>query len=547
MESSATEPNVILVGAGYWGKNLARNFHELGALRAVVDSNEPVLDERRAQYPDIRPYKDFHAALREVDAQGVVIATPAALHFPMVKQAIEAGKDVYVEKPLALTADEGAELVRLAEEKERILFVGHILHYHEGIRRMKRMVEDGTIGRLQYIYSNRLNLGKIRREENILWSFAPHDISVILSLVREDPDFIEAVGSNLLHPKIADTTMTTLRFPSGVGAHIFVSWLHPFKEQRLVVVGSEGMLVFEDHLPLEHKLMFYPHRIDWRRGMPVPNKKEGEPVFLEDGWVEPLKAECAAFLQSVRTRKKPFTDGREGLRVLTVLQACQESLNREMKNFPPRRDVRAERTVFPAQMGKAGSTFFAHETAIIDEGVRVGGGTKIWHFSHVLKESVVGEDCNIGQNVVIGPRVKVGDRCKIQNNVSVYEGVTLEDEVFCGPSMVFTNVHNPRAAIPRMKELRSTLVGKGASIGANATIVCGHNIGRHAFIGAGAVVVHDVPDYGMVVGNPARRAGWVCSCGVKLEVHTVRAVCGACGREYVLTGEHLSPADAGRE
>ncbi len=177
--------------------------------------------------------------------------------------------------------------------------------------------------------------------------------------------------------------------------------------------------------------------------------------------------------------------------------------------------------------------YFLHESSYVDEGCDIGAGTQIWHFSHVLKGSKIGRDCKIGQNVVIGPNVTVGNGCKIQNNISLYEGVTLEDEVFCGPSMVFTNVFNPRSAIPRMSELRPTLVKKGTTIGANATIICGNTIGQYAFIGAGAVITKDVPDYALVIGNPGRIEGWMCKCGVKLsfDKHGI-GKCKTCAQIY---------------
>ena len=180
--------------------------------------------------------------------------------------------------------------------------------------------------------------------------------------------------------------------------------------------------------------------------------------------------------------------------------------------------------------------YFAHESAYVDDGAEVGEGTKIWHFSHVMSGSRIGRGCNIGQNVVISPGVTIGNNVKIQNNVSVYTGVTLEDDVFCGPSMVFTNVVNPRSHVSRKHEYQQTIVGRGASLGANSTIVCGHNVGRYAFIGAGAVVTKDVPDYALVVGNPARVVGWVCQCGVKLAsgaTSPASARCASCGAEYV--------------
>ena len=178
--------------------------------------------------------------------------------------------------------------------------------------------------------------------------------------------------------------------------------------------------------------------------------------------------------------------------------------------------------------------YFVHASSYVDEPSTIGEGTKIWHFSHVLKGSVIGRKCNIGQNVVIGPNVRLGDNVKVQNNVSIYEGVILEDHVFCGPSMVFTNVMNPRSEIVRKDEYRRTLVKRGASIGANATVLCGVTIGAYAFIGAGAVVTKDVPDFALVVGNPARRTGWTCRCGVKLRVNGEETRCSACGTGYIL-------------
>ncbi len=188
---------------------------------------------------------------------------------------------------------------------------------------------------------------------------------------------------------------------------------------------------------------------------------------------------------------------------------------------------------------------FIHESSYVDEGAVVGPGTRIWHFCHVMPGAVIGARCNLGQNVVVMPRTRIGDNVKIQNNVSIYEGVTLEDDVFCGPSCVFTNVMNPRSHVSRKHEYRPTLVRRGATIGANATIVCGVTLGEYAFVGAGAVVTGDVPAYGLVVGVPARRIGWMCKCGERLEVRldTQEASCGACGARYQEDGDHLHLVD----
>jgi len=527
---------VAVVGSGYWGQNLVRNFNELNALAAVCDSDVARQQALAKQYPQCRIVGSYAEVLQDETIRAVAIATPAESHASLVKEALLAGKDVYVEKPLCLSVATGAELVALAEKENRILMVGHLLWYHPAVLKLREMIENGELGRLQYIYSHRLNLGKIRREENILWSFAPHDISVILGLLGEMPDAVQAQGGNYLHHQIADITMSLLSFPSGVKAHIFVSWLHPFKEQKLVIVGDKQMAVFDD-MEKQDKLLLYPHSIEWKNQMPVANKASAQVVPLEAG--EPLRAECLHFLQCVETRKRPRTDGAEGLRVLTVLQQCQDALDvKELKDSPA-----PSPAATPPAPPPATQSYFAHESAFVDDGVEIGDGTSIWHVSHVLKGSSLGKNCKIGQNVVIGPRAVIGNNVKIQNNVSVYEGVTLEDDVFCGPSMVFTNVFNPRSAVPRMHELKSTLVRQGATLGANCTIVCGTTIGRYAFVGAGAVVTRDAPDYALLMGNPARVKGWVCACGEKLSFEGDDATCHSCDKSYRKAGEGVVAAD----
>ena len=522
MHPTMTKTNrVAVVGAGYWGKNLVRNFHGLGALGLIVDSSS-VIQERLVQdYPDVKISGSYTEALSNPDIRGLAIATPAETHGALIREAFLAGKDIYVEKPLCLSESEGRELIQLAAEKKQILMVGHLLWYHPVLLKLKELVRQGELGRIRYIYSNRLNLGKLRREENVLWSFAPHDVSVILGLLDEMPETVQAQGGNYLHQRIADVTVSLLSFSSGVKAHIFVSWLHPFKEQKLVVVGDRKMAVFNDTVPWEEKLVLYAHQVDWYNNMPQAIKGEGETIVVAQE--EPLRAECAHFLNCMASRKSPRTDGAEGLRVLQVLNACQHSLETGQAS--------SIRPSGPDEL------FFVHPTAVVDKGVNIGAGTKVWHFSHVLQGAVIGENCNIGQNVVIGPRGLVGKGCKIQNNVSLYEGVTLEDYVFCGPSMVFTNVYNPRAEVRKMDQLRPTLVKRGTTLGANCTIVCGITIGEYAFVGAGAVVTCDVPAHALVVGNPARQIGWMSRHGERLDLPlkgNAQTTCPATGVRYKL-------------
>lgn len=515
-------PKIAVIGCGYWGRNLVRNFANLGSLAAICDVSRARLDEMQRAYP-VPVKSEFEDLLAMPEIEAVAIAAPAAQHFNLARRALLAGKDAFVEKPLALRVEEGEDLVELAGKHKRILMVGHLLQYHPAVVELRRLVQAGELGKVEYISSSRLNLGRLRTEEDILWSFAPHDISAILYLLDEAPIQVAAQGGSYLNYSISDVTLTLLRFESGVKGHVFVSWLHPFKEQKLVLVGDRKMAVFDD-TQTERKLVLYPHRIDWINRVPVARKAEGEPIPLIDE--EPLRAECQHFLECVRDRKTPRTDGQNGVQVLKILHAAGQSIGDQG------RLVSLSRNASPR--------FWAHPSAIVETPCRIGERTKIWHFSHVMADSVLGEGCVLGQNVHVASGVRIGNNVKIQNNVSIYAGVELEDDVFCGPSMVFTNVVTPRSHVNRKAEFQRTLVKRGATLGANSTIVCGVTIGRYAFVGAGAVVTRDVPDYALVIGVPARQAGWVCECGVRLEMASSVGLCGTCGRTYSLENEALT-------
>ena len=509
--------DVAVVGAGYWGKNLARNFSALGVLHTICDSNSVALDEYGAGYVGVLKECEFDKVLGNQSIRKVALATPALRHYEMAKACLNAGKDLYVEKPLCVRVAEARDLVELAQSKRLVLMVGHLLHYHPSIERLRSSLGQGDLGKLCYICSNRLNLGRIRREENSLWSFAPHDISVILALANDQmPEQVRCVGGAFLHSEVADTTMTTLRFAEGIRAHVYVSWLNPFKEQKLTVVGSEGMMVFDDTKPWPEKLVLYRNYLKWRDGhMPQPNKLTGE--WIEVAEVEPLMEECRHFLQRCQDRRAPRTDGWEGVRVLQVLEAAQTSLETDGEAVRPgaAASARSGTTNFAPTQGAA--EHFIHPTAIVDPGALIGKGSKIWHYTHIQRGARIGANCILGQNVNVDG-AEVGNNVKIQNNVSLYTGVVIEDDVFLGPSCVLTNVSNPRSQVNRHSLYEKTLIRRGATVGANATIVCGVTIGRYAFIAAGAVVTRDVPDYALVKGNPARQAGWMSRHGHVLRV-----------------------------
>jgi len=325
---------VALIGAGYWGRNILRNLFEMGVLHTVCDTDSDVIVSVKKKYPGVNFTTSLGEVLKDREIKAVVIATPAVTHFSLARRALNRGKDVFVEKPLALTSKEGKELVEIAKRRGKILMVGHILIFHPAIKRLKELIDKGELGKIYYIYSNRLNIGKLRIEENILWSFAPHDISVTLMLMEEDPVKVSSFGGDYLMRGIVDVTLTTLEFQNGVKAHIFVSWLHPYKEQKLVVVGSKAMAVFDDLSDI--KLSLYPHRIEWKRGkIPVAEKAQRIPVEVD--MKEPLREELEHFIYCIKERITPRTDGREGVRVLKILERAQKKLQRGKESW--RKDI----------------------------------------------------------------------------------------------------------------------------------------------------------------------------------------------------------------
>jgi UDP-2-acetamido-3-amino-2,3-dideoxy-glucuronate N-acetyltransferase len=327
-----------VVGCGYWGKNLVRNFHAIGHLYAICESHAGQREAIAGQYPGVKACERLEQVLEDPGVDAIVLATPAATHYSVGLKALAAGKDLFVEKPLALEWQEGLEMVDAARVAGRILMVGHLLKYHPAFSKIQELLAAGVLGKVEYIYSNRLSMGKIRHEENALWSFAPHDISILLALTGHMPVQVSASGGAYLQPNVADVTVSQFLFSHGVRAHIFVSWLHPHKEQKLVIIGSKQMVVFEDTRP-DNKLLLFDKRIESRNGVMEASKPEATPVAFDAQ--EPLRLECQHFVDCVRDRRIPVTSGDEGVRVLQVLQACQRSL--EMNGQPVQMDAASAR------------------------------------------------------------------------------------------------------------------------------------------------------------------------------------------------------------
>ena len=313
--------NIAVVGCGYWGKNLVRNFSELEVLSSICDPDTETANKYASQY-NVKN-SSFIEIINDVSIKGVVLAVPAPLHASMAIEAMNKGKHVFVEKPLAMNLTEAELMITTAKKNGVKLMVGHLLQYHPIFKTIRKIVNADEIGKLNYIYSNRLSFGRIRTKEDIIWSFAPHDISMILSLAGQDPEFIITKSTSIIQKNIADTATIHMEFKSGLKSHISVSWLHPYKEHKLVVSGKSAMLVFDDTKPWNEKLALYPYEVVSSKG--IINLKKSDVKYLEVPEEEPLKNECQDFIDVVEKNIKPMTDGDEGLRVVKVLSAASKS------------------------------------------------------------------------------------------------------------------------------------------------------------------------------------------------------------------------------
>jgi predicted dehydrogenase len=326
-----TPVSIAVAGLGYWGPNLARVFSDLPQvdLRWLCDASPDVQLAMRSRYPGIRTTPELDDLLQDELLDAVAIATPVATHFELARRALEADKHVFVEKPLALSSAEGEELVRIAEARKRKLMVGHVLLFHPAVRRLKELLDSGQLGDLYYLYGNRQNLGKVRRDENALWSLGAHDIAVILHLLGDEPVEVSARGESYVQAGVADVVFCYLRFATGIGAHMHLSWLDPHKMRRLTAVGSQRMAVFDD-MELERKLTIYE-----KSAAPRTTATYGEYVQVRFGDIvsprvpndEPLRVECEEFVAAIRSGTDVPAGPREGLAVVRVLEALQRSLD----------------------------------------------------------------------------------------------------------------------------------------------------------------------------------------------------------------------------
>jgi len=317
--------NIAVAGCGYWGKNLVRNFAELGALHTVCDSSRETLEQLVITYPSVKGETDFSKVLSNDEIEGVVIATPAAQHYIMATEALLAGKDVFIEKPFTSSTAEAEELLRISEKQNRVLLVGHLLLYHPALQTLKKYVDSGELGDIYYVYSTRVNLGQIRRDENALWRLVPHDISMFAYLLGGTPQVLSAGGASYLQRGFIDVVFVTLKFNNAL-AHVHASWLDPHKIRQLTVVGSKRMAVFDDMEP-EYKLQIYDKAV----AGDTLSIKSGQAVFPQCALTEPLLLECRDFIHSIAERKKPLADARMGLTVVKALEMAENLMSNGSK------------------------------------------------------------------------------------------------------------------------------------------------------------------------------------------------------------------------
>ncbi|MGB2984895.1 MAG: Gfo/Idh/MocA family oxidoreductase [Phycisphaerae bacterium] len=522
--------NVGVIGCGHWGPNHVRVFCELDRCQmiACADIKPSRLDHIRQRFPRVRTTTDYHELLRDDRIGAVVIATPTGTHAAITRDALEAGKHVLAEKPLCTASEDARELAALAETTGLVLMVGHVFLFNNGIINLRELISHGELGRVHYLDAVRTNLGPVRGDVNALYDLGTHDISIFNYLLGATPVAVSACGSCISQKTIEDVCFVTLKYPDGTLGHIHVSWLNPRKVRTLTVVGQRKMAHWDDVNPSD-TLRLYDKGLD----EPPYYDSFGEFQYLlrnSDVHIpairrtEPLHNQAEAFVDWVLTGTPRGPDALDGLNVAKVLEAATRSMQSGGVMCPV--DIEAP-TV---------SNVFVHPTAIC-ESRDVGEGTRLWAFSHVLDGAAIGCDCNICDHAYVEGGARIGDGVTIKNHVMVWDGVTIEDSVFIGPGVVFTNDRYPRSRrMPEVSQchqrredwLTSTVVRRGASIGAGAVILPGVAIGRYAGVGAGAVVTRDVPDHRLVVGNPAREVGWMCACGTPLYDQTTCPRCHQC-------------------
>jgi len=482
-----------LIGGGYWGKNLIRTFNSLDVLKTICEINDEIIEKYEVDYPNLTITKYFDDMLNDDEITMICVSLPAQMHYEFGIKVLQAGKHLYVEKPITLNVLEAEKLNLYAKEHNLICMVGHLLHYHPAIATIKEILTSNVLGPIKHITSNRKSHGIYRTYENVLWSFAPHDISIALSLcngTHDDVQNLSCNGTTYVSKGVHDIVNMSMTI-NDIYVNINVDWNSPYKEQRLSIACENGLILFDDVEKFD-KLKIINNHVQMNNDIPVANKTESR-VQEVDYSISPLTHECVHFINCCTTNVQPITCSEEGINVLKVMLQADKLLMSHDKTIQP---------------------FTKHVTSDVDNDVSIGNNTKIWRWCHIGKGAIIGDNCSVGQCCFIAGTI--GNGCKLQNNVSIYKGVKAGNNVFFGPSCVLTNDINPRCEYSKNGQYMETIIEDGVTIGANATIICGHTIGKYALIGAGAVITKDVEPYSIMAGNPAIRIGTIDECGNRI-------------------------------
>ncbi len=525
---------IAVIGCGSWGKKLFTAFYEVGFFPVICDVDEKKLNWYENHYPNLQTYHTAEKVLIDPSIEAVAIASPFENHFEFARKALLAGKHVYFERPLMVTADQREELGLLSREQKRVLTVAGVLKHYPVFSLLQEIVAKGELGNLKYIYASRLSAGEIGEDENILWSFSPHDVAMILGLSGELPEFVAATGANYFHKKIADLTTSYMKFPSGLRAHLFVSWLHPENNNKLVVVGDKKMAVFQDKKNSCQKLYIYPHQISWEHEMHVPQKAKAEIINIYQD--ELICEDIERFVSSVKEQRGAVNLDDEGEQVMEILNAGQLSINQNGDKvfLGAGRQFGIMSMPLPIIDAMQQGKMLADGVTLLDE-----EQTGDMDHEIICDEELVICNDTTGSFLPFYRLTKDGKGCKIRNNLSIIEDLLLESEfeyedqnLKWFQSSVFLNQDR--------NDERQTVVKKGVTLGAGCTIARGTTIGEYAYIGAGAVVVNDVPPHALVVGSPAKIKGWVCRCGNRLRFsRDDKSCCSSCCFRYIVEEDDI--------
>ncbi len=534
MVRNNSDLRIAVIGCGFWGKKLFEIFNDHGVSTVVCDVNEKTPDWYRQHYGNLQTYSSTEQVLDDTSIDAVAIASPFENHFELSKNALLAKKHVYFERPLMITPNQKEELLALSLQQEKMLNVASVLGKYPVFSLLKDMVTKGELGALKYIYASRLSSGEIGEDENIMWSLSPHDIAMILGVSGEKPEIVAATGANYFHKNIAELTTSYMRFPSGLRAHLFVSWLHPEEKQQLVVVGDKKMAVFQDNKTPLQKLYIYPHQMNWEHVMHVPQKAKAEIINIYHD--ELTREDIHSFLWNIKNKRGYATLDNEGEQVLKVLNAVQLSINQngEKVFMDPGRHFGIMSMPLPIIDAMQREKLLADGVTLSDDGI-------VEHINelHFYDEGQASNYDTRGSFLPFYRLTQDGKGCQIRNNLSIIEDLVLESE-FKGSHQKTTPILSLVSSAETQKDDRRTIIKKGATLGANCTLTRGITIGEYAYVGAGAVVLGDVPAHALVVGNPAMIKGWVCRCGNRLRFsRDDKSCCSSCCFRYIVEEDDI--------